>query len=406
MMIAIMSLLVGQATVETAVAPCAVEADSLRLSLLTCMPGPEIYALCGHSALRVRTATGDSIWNYGLFSFDQPNFVYRFVKGETDYMVGAYPTDWFLPEYRERGSRIYEQELLLSPEEKRQLLALLKKDLRPENRVYRYNYIKDNCATRIRNHVETVAGPIRYTDTLHYGTYRDEMRAHHANYPWYQFGIDLALGSGLDGELTSRDEMFSPDEMMRRFATAHRADGRPIVAPAKVLSEGSDAAIEGPTPWWASPLFIGWLIFFGAVFVVVWGCLNSPLKWVYALFFGIEGIGGCVIAFLVFVSTHEATSPNMLILWLNPLQLIVPAFIWSRRTRVCVTAMMWYNLVIVGAMLLLWCFGRQSANPAFFPLIAADVLLAAGWIVKGGAVVRQTESHPAPAKRRKQNKRK
>ena len=169
-----------------------------RISILTCMPGPEIYELNGHSAVRVVTETGDSVWNYGLFSFDQPNFVYRFVKGETDYMAGAYPTEWFIPDYRQRGSRVYEQELLLSPEEKQRLIEILHPDIKPENRVYRYNYIKDNCATRIRDNIEQVVGGIRYTDTLHYGSYREEMRAHHASYPWYQFGIDLALGSGLD----------------------------------------------------------------------------------------------------------------------------------------------------------------------------------------------------------------
>ena len=29
----------------------------------------------------------DSVWNFGIFDFREPNFVYRFVKGETDYMV-------------------------------------------------------------------------------------------------------------------------------------------------------------------------------------------------------------------------------------------------------------------------------------------------------------------------------
>jgi len=64
-------------------------ADSLRVSFITCYPGPEIYELYGHEAIRIRSNTMDSVWNFGIFDFREPNFVYRFVKGETDYMYRA-----------------------------------------------------------------------------------------------------------------------------------------------------------------------------------------------------------------------------------------------------------------------------------------------------------------------------
>lgn len=355
----------------------AAESDSVRVSLLTCMPGSEIYALDGHSALRVVTAEGDSVWNYGLFSFEQPNFVYRFVKGETDYMVGAYPTAWFLPEYRMRGSRVYEQVLNLTPEEANGLLAVLRDDIKLENREYRYNYIRDNCATRIRDHVEHSVGGVVYNDSLHFGTYRKQMTADHANYPWYQFGIDLALGSGLDKDITARDEMFTPLEMRRRFDTARRADGQPLVSETVVLVDGSDAAIEPPTPWYLTPLFICWLTL-AVVLVAVWSFRKrrTVLRWIYGVYYGIEGLAGYLIAFLVFISVHEATSPNMLILWLNPLQLLVPLTIGFRRTRPIFKFMMWYNIVVVGILLILWPTGPQSMNPAFLPLMLLDILLA------------------------------
>ncbi len=380
-----------------------VGADSVRVSVLTCMPGREIYALDGHSAIRVQTARGDSVWNYGLFSFEEPNFVYRFVKGETDYMVGAYPTAWFLPEYQERGSRVYEQEVILSKSEKERLIRLLHDDLKPENRVYRYNYIKDNCATRIRDHIEESVGGVRYTDTLHYGTFRRQMRSHHDGYPWYQFGIDLALGSGLDKEINSRDEMFTPLEMMVRLDNARRADGSPVVKPRAVLVEGSDHAVDDPTPWWLSPLAIFTLIFFGIVFAAWKGYRRGrPVKWVYALYYGVVGLGGCLIAFLVFISTHEATSPNLLIWWLNPFQLLVPAFIWSRRTRSVVTVMMYYNLVVVGILLILWPTGNQSLNIADLPLMLSDIALSAAWVLTNRQIV-GTSLRDVESRKKRQN---
>lgn len=61
------------------------ESDSLRVSLLTAYPGADIYQLEGHTALRIRhPQRGDYVVNWGLFDFDSPGFVYRFVKGETD----------------------------------------------------------------------------------------------------------------------------------------------------------------------------------------------------------------------------------------------------------------------------------------------------------------------------------
>ena len=56
--------------------------DSVRVSLLTCAPGTEIYELFGHTAIRYENpAEGkDLVFNYGIFSFNTPNFVLRFVK--------------------------------------------------------------------------------------------------------------------------------------------------------------------------------------------------------------------------------------------------------------------------------------------------------------------------------------
>ena len=65
--------------------------DSIRLSLLTCAPGEEIYSLFGHTAIRYENPSQgvDVVFNYGLFSFDTPNFIFRFSLGETDYQLGA-----------------------------------------------------------------------------------------------------------------------------------------------------------------------------------------------------------------------------------------------------------------------------------------------------------------------------
>ena len=114
----------------------------------------------------------DSVWNFGIFDFREPNFVYRFVKGETDYMVAGYPFEWFMPEYVARGSRVVEQELNLTQAEAMDMLSRLRTLTLPENRRYRYNYVKtivppalSVCSIRWRLpglYIPTASGMLRF----------------------------------------------------------------------------------------------------------------------------------------------------------------------------------------------------------------------------------------------------
>lgn len=351
--------------------------DSIVVSLLTAWPGPEVYQLCGHSAIRIRGAEVDSVWNYGVFNFDEPNFVYRFVKGETDYMLVGYPTMWFMPEYLSEGRKVLEQDLNLTQDEAWKLRSLLQTEALPQNRTYRYNYVRDNCATRITDRLaQATDARLIFPDTIAYGTFRREMRAFHRDYPWYQFGIDLALGSGLDRELRANEEMFVPTVMSDRYAKATLSDGRRLVSDTRQLTPDSGHATLPPTPWYLTPNFWSVICFIlMAAFSVFMAWKRRILRWLYCLWFALIGLGGCVIAFLVFASDHEATSPNMLLLWLNPLQLIVAVCVWWPRAHWPVNIMAWYNIVVLGILLIIWPFQLQSANPAFFPLMGATLAL-------------------------------
>ncbi len=357
--------------------------DSIVVSLLTAWPGPEVYQLCGHSAIRIRGAEVDSVWNYGVFDFDEPNFVYRFVKGETDYMLVGYPTMWFMPEYLSEGRKVLEQDLNLTQDEAWKLRSLLQTEALPQNRTYRYNYVKDNCATRITDRLaQATDARLIFPDTIAYGTFRREMRAFHRDYPWYQFGIDLALGSGLDRELRANEEMFVPTVMSDRYAKATLSDGRRLVSDTRQLTPDSGHATLPPTPWYLTPNFWSAICFIlMAAFSMFMAWKRRILRWLYCLWFALIGLGGCIIAFLVFASDHEATSPNMLLLWLNPLQLIVAVCVWWPRTHWPVDIMAWYNIVVLGILLIIWPFQLQSANPAFFPLMGATLALSIAYAI-------------------------
>lgn len=371
--------------------------DSLIVSLLTAGPGSEVYELCGHSALRTRSAHMDSVWNYGVFDFNKPNFIYRFVKGETDYILAGYPYRYFEQEYAISSRWLIEQELNLTQEEAWRLLRKLRNEAQPDSCTYRYNYVKDNCATRITDRLsETLGQRILFPDTIGYGTFRDEMRVFHADYPWYQFGIDLALGTGIDYRLSPDEEMFVPVVMARRYATASIEDGRPLVRNEREILPDTGHASLPPTPWYLTPLFISSLLLITSVTLAIYMAVRKKLfPIIYTLWFGLFGIAGCVITFLVFISTHEATNPNMLILWLNPLQLLHAVFVWWRKTRTIANLVAWYNIIVLGVLLIVWPFQAQSANPAFFPLMGATMVLAVAYAIlnTGNSFNNKNESH-------------
>lgn len=357
--------------------------DSLTVSLITCYPGPEIYELYGHEAIRVRGEGRDSVWNYGIFNFREPNFVYRFVKGETDYICAGYPFEWFLPEYISRGSKVVEQDLDMTQEEAHRLLQLLQTEALPQNRKYRYNYVKDNCATRIIDRVDDAYGHhVEYPSDVNYATYRNEMRHYNRNYPWYQFGIDLALGSGIDYQLSGREEMFVPVEMMNKAASARLSDGMSLVRTTRVLNEGYGDVTLPATPWYLTPLFCAIAVVLIIAAICAYSLINKKIcRFVISLWFFLLGLAGTLTAFLVFISSHEATSPNALIFWLNPFQLAFAVCVWWRKLRSVAVAMAYYNIVAMICLLVVWPFQHQSANPAIFPLIAATLILSATYAI-------------------------
>jgi len=70
-----------------------------------------VYALFGHTALWVHDDTTgvDAMFNYGFFDPTQPHFIYHFIKGETDYILGVTSYEDFISEYRWKGVKVYDK---------------------------------------------------------------------------------------------------------------------------------------------------------------------------------------------------------------------------------------------------------------------------------------------------------
>lgn len=324
------------------VVPAAVSAQeldsTLTVSLLTCSPGQLSYELYGHTALRVRSAqTGaDYVFNYGAFDFKTPNFTWRFILGETDYMLGVEPFDLFMAQYRYRGSSVTEQVLNLLPWEANRLALALKNESHPDSCVYRYNIFRNNCTTRARDVVEAaVAGEVVYPIRGRRNTFRTILHEFTAGHEWAREGNDLLLGADVDTLITERDEMFAPLYLMDYFAEAmvagYRRNYRPLVCETReLLPENSDrqremAARLPATP--VSPRALGWVLLAVGLLLAVWEWHRRRILWpVDTVLLTLQGLAGLLLAFMAMFSQHPGVASNWQVMVLNPVPLF---FVWS-----------------------------------------------------------------------------
>jgi len=351
--------------------------DSAKVSLLTNTPWDgAIWSLFGHTALRVEDPANDLdiAFNYGLFDFDSPNFIYRFAKGETDYSVGGENTSRYVFSYKMRGIGITEQVLNLTPEEKQKIYDALQINCLPENRVYRYNYFYDNCSTRPRDIVEkNIEGTIVYTPTNKEQTYRDLVHECVNSEPWVRFGIDLVIGADADKVIDDRQKDFLPAYLMNAYrgAKIKNEDGteRDLL-----LSEAA-ISVELSQPFFDiidTPLIAGIVLL---VITVIISAFSIRGKWTITtkafdfILFLSAGIAGCVIFFLMYFSVHPCTNPNWNIVWLNPLQVIITLLMLIKFFSKAVYYYHFINFAVLIIFLLAWFLIPQYLEVAFIPYI-------------------------------------
>ena len=314
--------------------------DSVEFSLLTCQPHDEVYSLYGHTAIRyheLKLGGLDLAFNYGVFDFKKPHFVARFVFGLTDYELGAYPYKYFVKEYRRFGSMVTEQVLNLTDEEKMALHDALAINLRPENKIYRYNYFYNNCTTKARDIIEScINGKVEYAGREDYTpSYRDMVHSMTRNNPWSRFGNDLLLGIKADWKTDLRQQEFLPGNLLYDFDHAQiysNGSYRPLIKERRIAVPAGVQIIESGFP--LSPLAcaaillaVGIVIFF-----VEWRKKRVFVLWDVLLMMTTGTIG--IVLTLMLFSQHPTVSLNLQIILCNPLPWL---FLWpiirGRETR-------------------------------------------------------------------------
>jgi hypothetical protein len=343
------------------------DSSHIRISLLTCTPGEELYSTFGHSGIRLydssRAANDhpDIVFNYGTFNFDDPGFYMKFIRGKLLYFVSTADFNDFKEEYQYTNRGITEQVLNLTGEEKIAIERFLFENIKEENKYYKYDFFFDNCTTRPRDiilnhkkdkpHIKAVMPDgTRFRQAIH--LYLDKN-----NKQWSELGIDILLGVPTDAVMTPEQSEFLPDNLMKAFDSSNNHHQLVLSStnlyPIKNINEQSS--------------FFTPMVAFGLLLLLIILLDLSKNKWAASFLSGFDGLlfflTGALGVFLIFMwvgTDHSMTKGNYNLLWAWPTHAVAAFFINSKKQWVkkylFITAV---GLVIV---LLSWFFLPQQLN--------------------------------------------
>lgn len=296
----------------------------LRVSLITCGAGDQIWETFGHTAVRIidSNAGTDMVYNYGTFNGFDENFEINFMRGKLLYSLSDYPYKHFPGEYIEANRSVEEQVLLVDDSAKQQIKAFLEWNALEENRYYKYDFFFDNCATRIRDiFPKSLGNGFKFGQTIPADsrmTYREIMNLYFYRTHWERFGINILLGSRIDKVMSNTDIMFLPDYLRDGIAGA-TLNGQPIATKPELVVPGSPskpAGINGPL-----------LLTIGLSLLTILGLCIRPLKplgnvMTFMMLF-ITGLLGCLVLVMWLGTDHQGCRDNFSLLWALPTNLIM-----------------------------------------------------------------------------------
>lgn len=349
--------------------------DDARISLVTILPGETPEELFGHSAVRVHDPQSniDLSFNYGTFQFDDL-FLLKFIYGDLVYFLSVSPFPSTVEYYRERRRPMFEQTLNLSPPQKQKLFEFLTENAREENRYYHYDFLFDNCSTRIRDALESSLGEdVEFTTgTASNLTFRELIHLYVDHRSFIHFGIDLLLGKKIDHIATSREEMFLPDYLMKGFNNATvkiNGEIQPLVDNTSQVLQIKYYETEPGYPW---AVLLSWGLLLGGIVITIRNFKTGQgiTTWFDIPLFTLIGLIGLLILFLWFFSLHDVTDYNLNLLWAWPVHVFLAPLLYKRVAQVGIVS----GYLIISALCCIiilagWYVWPQNLHAAVIPLL-------------------------------------
>ena len=301
---------------------CAIGASAdTRIELYTMGVGSDLFEAFGHGALCVTDEQfpNGACYNYGTADFRDPAvLVWQFLRGRAKFWASRMPLPLMIQAYTEQDRTIYRQAIPLPNDAAVALAAALETDVRPENKYYAYNHYRDNCTTRLRDHLDRASGGLLSagSDILTGQTWRDVTLRGFAIDVRLLIGMEFLVGWQVDSKMTLWDAMFLPDVLRAEAQKRLHADVELVNVRKRPLP---------PT----APLAGRWLVFAGAgaltILVAFAALLGKPRLWRFVLVLSglLLGAVGFVVYGTALVSLMTELRKNEVLLVCLPTDLLL-----------------------------------------------------------------------------------
>ena len=342
-----------------------------RLSILTCGPGDELYSLFGHTAIRIFDSTSniDVVYNWGGFTFDQPNFYLNFVRGTLLYYSTEDYFNDFMSDYIIDQRSVYEQILNMDSAAKQKIIDAVIFNSTGDNKFYKYDGYSDNCTTRVKNIVyQNLQNAVITANIVPEGTTKRDLMHYYlenGDQLWSELGLDIIVGSTIDKKISNDEAMYLPEFFMKGLNNT-KYKSAPLVKEFKPILQGAD--LQKPS-WKYLPLAIMsaicLLIFFISTLKASWS--KSVIRFVDALLLYITGLLGIFILVMWFATDHIECKNNYNLLWALPFNFPVAFFLYKKPAWL--SNYFFIASVITAVFLATWFWLPQQINIALLPVV-------------------------------------
>ncbi|HEY0009780.1 MAG TPA: DUF4105 domain-containing protein [Tepidisphaeraceae bacterium] len=365
--------------------------------LVTIGPGDEIWERFGHNLIWVidRQAGLNTCYNWGLFDFEEPDFLIKFIQGRMMYWMDGLEPEPSLGLYYQQNRSITLQRLRLSDAQLDDLIARCETNRLPANRIYPYDYYTQNCSTMVRDMLDAVTGGALAKELKdQQGTPQMTLRQHTLRAArhgvWLSLGMDLLMSTPTDRPLTKWEESFLPEKLSAYATPIVEAE---LPAPWTSTREPEPDGVPDRT---APLLSIGVLI---ASFTALTARGRSRWSRRAALiascgWWAFSGTAGALMLYLWLFTNHTAAHANQNLFHFSAAGLLIVLLVlasnrWPRLSRAA--AMLGTAVLMISLIgLLLRVIGVLHQDNVRMILLAFPANLATAY-----AAWRLTRSRPA-----------
>jgi hypothetical protein len=341
---------------------------NVKISLVTCSPGDELYTAFGHSAIRILDPDlgFDRLYNFGTFDMSVGNFYLRFARGDLLYQLSVDQGEADIEEHGALGQGVTEARLNLTPEQRQNLFVALETNLAPENRFYRYDFLLDNCSTRVRDVFERIIGAPVADESVSGVTFRQMLDFYLERIPWIRFGIYLLLGAKVDRLVTPREACFLPANLESAICQTKVSDTALAQNPVRLFPARPLPRI----PRALDPEIVFSLVL--AAWIGLWALRRGRASRVIsALVYIVFGFTGLFLVVLAANTLHWEAYQNWNVAWLVPTHLVAGiGLLFVPANKVLMLRLYLFLAMVEGLVFMVsspWL--PQRFHPAIYPLV-------------------------------------